>query len=267
MAKLLQIMGLSPFAPLFPRGISHPARHAACCAGHTPKETAMNDRFRNDRSRGGQSGWQGYESGRKPDPNRQGEPLYSSAEDETRGSEWTRDRSPRYGQEGRNVPSGSYDSSGTYAQGRGYGYARPLGGDLGAGSTRGDGQIAWGGTPLSRPSGGFAGRGPKGYIRSDERIREDVCEYLSADDDVDATDIEVSVQDGEVTLEGTVQTRSMKHHAENLADEVSGVKDVHNRLRVSKSMLSEIKEKLTGEEAHHHYANGGTKGKPANGTL
>ena len=77
----------------------------------------------------------------------------------------------------------------------------------------------------------------------------------------------MTVQDGEVTLEGTVQTRSMKHLAENLADEVAGVKDVHNRLRVSKSMLNEIKDKLTGEESEHHYANSGTKGKPANGTL
>jgi osmotically-inducible protein OsmY len=215
----------------------------------------MNDRFKNDRGRGGQSGWQG----------RATEPLYSSDEDETRGSEWTRDRSPRYAaHEGRYQQGGGYGPSGTYGQGRGYGGTQ--GGNLGAGSTRGDGQVAWG-DPAVRPPGGYAGRGPKGYVRSDERIREDVCEYLSADDDVDASDIDVRVQDGEVTLEGTVETRSMKHHAENLADEVAGVKDVHNRLRVSKSMLNEIKDKLTGEESHHHYANSGTKAKPANGRL
>jgi hypothetical protein len=31
------------------------------------------------------------------------------------------------------------------------------------------------------PSRGFAGRGPKGYQRSDERIREDICERLADD--------------------------------------------------------------------------------------
>lgn len=38
-------------------------------------------------------------------------------------------------------------------------------------------------SPYGEPtsSGGFAGRGPKGYQRSDDRIREDVCERLAED--------------------------------------------------------------------------------------
>jgi len=115
--------------------------------------------------------------------------------------------------------------------------------------------------------GGFAGRGPKGYSRSDERIREDVCERLSSDDDVDASEIEVKVQNGEVTLEGSVVTRTMKHQAENLADEVLGVKDVHNNLRVVKGLLTELKDKLTGTDAERHYANSGTKNGPATTTA
>lgn len=111
--------------------------------------------------------------------------------------------------------------------------------------------------------GGFAGRGPKGYSRSDDRIREDICDRLSVDDDVDASEIEVRVQAGEVTLEGSVPTRMMKHDAENLADEVLGVKDVHNNLRVVKGLLSEIKDKITGTDAERHYANQGTKNTPA----
>src|SRR5215217_4567696 len=51
------------------------------------------------------------------------------------------------------------------------------------------------------------GRGPKNWRRSDERIREMVNERLTDHDDVDATDIEVSVQDAEVTLTGTVTSR------------------------------------------------------------
>lgn len=125
------------------------------------------------------------------------------------------------------------------------------------------GDVGATGSELRRPQGGgFAGRGPKGYLRTDERIREDVCDRLSQDDDVDATEIEVRVQDGEVTLEGSVATRRMKHQAEDLAEEVGGVKDVHNRLRVLKGLLAEIKDELTGEQKEQHHANTGTKDKP-----
>jgi osmotically-inducible protein OsmY len=131
---------------------------------------------------------------------------------------------------------------------------------------------SFGGTAGIR-QGGYAGRGPKGYTRTDDRIREEVCERLSRDDDVDASEIEVRVQNGEVTLEGTVQTRSMKHQAEDLADDVTGVSDVHNHLRVMKTLLTEIKDKVTGKDDDAHYANTGTKNTPAstmaghNGTL
>ncbi|MDF3070303.1 MAG: hypothetical protein K0R38_5904, partial [Polyangiaceae bacterium] len=113
------------------------------------------------------------------------------------------------------------------------------------------------------PRGGFAGRGPKGYTRTDERIREEVCDRLSMDDDVDATDIEVRVQDGEVTLEGSVETRRMKHQAEDAAEAVNGVKDVHNKLRVMKGFLNEMKDKVTGKAEEGHYANTGTKNAPS----
>jgi hypothetical protein len=106
---------------------------------------------------------------------------------------------------------------------------------------------------------GHSGRGPKGYVRTDERIREDVCDRLSWDDEVDATDIAVRVENGEVTLEGSVETRHMKRLAEDIAEGVPGVTDVHNTVRVKKAMLSEIKEKITGEAQDQHYANTGTK--------
>jgi hypothetical protein len=141
----------------------------------------------------------------------------------------------------------SYDGERDLARERGF-VGRDFGG---AGSD-------WGG-----PSrGGFAGRGPKGYTRTDERIREDVCDRLSRDDEVDATEIEVRVHDGEVTLEGTVPTRHMKHRAEDLADDVPGVKDVDNDLRVMKGLLNELKDKVSGNQAQAHYANTGTKETP-----
>jgi HSP20 family molecular chaperone IbpA len=80
--------------------------------------------------------------------------------------------------------------------------------------------------------GRFAGRGPKNWRRSDERIREDVNERLTEHPDVDATDIEVEVKNGEVTLTGRVDDRASKRIAEYISESVSGVKDVHNQLRI-----------------------------------
>lgn len=76
------------------------------------------------------------------------------------------------------------------------------------------------------------GRGPKGYTRSDERIREDVSDRLTEDWVVDASDVDVSVSSGEVTLNGTVDSRRAKRRAEDCADSISGVRHVQNNLRV-----------------------------------
>lgn len=81
----------------------------------------------------------------------------------------------------------------------------------------------------------YAGRGPKGYRRSDERIREDVNERLTGDYYLDAHDIEVSVSESIVTLTGRVDNRRDKRRAENLAESVTGVTDVYNQLRVGNS--------------------------------
>lgn len=83
------------------------------------------------------------------------------------------------------------------------------------------------------------GRGPKGYRRSDERIREDVNDRLGDDYYIDASDIEVAVASSEVTLTGTVPTRTDKRRAEDIAESVSGVTNVENRLRVKQTGTSE----------------------------
>ena len=80
----------------------------------------------------------------------------------------------------------------------------------------------------------FVGRGPKGYRRSDERIREDICDRLSDDPHVDASEIDVVVKDGEVTLSGTVHERLAKRRSEDLAAMISGVREVQNHLRVAR---------------------------------
>ncbi|HEY4320288.1 MAG TPA: BON domain-containing protein [Gemmatimonadales bacterium] len=89
----------------------------------------------------------------------------------------------------------------------------------------------WGGPQGSGP---HAGKGPKGYQRSDERIREDVSEELARHGDIDASEIEVKVTGGDVTLSGTVEDRDTKRRAEACVENVSGVKDVQNNLKISR---------------------------------
>lgn len=79
------------------------------------------------------------------------------------------------------------------------------------------------------------GRGPRGYVRSDERIREDVNDRLTDDWMLDASDIEVEVRDREVTLSGQVSSRSDKRRAEDIAEDVSGVTHVQNNLRIRRT--------------------------------
>lgn len=85
---------------------------------------------------------------------------------------------------------------------------------------------------LRRVHGPHHGKGPSGFKRSDERVREMVCEALTDDDHVDASNIEVSVKAGEVTLTGTIDDRRMKRLAEDCVERVAGVRDVLNQLRV-----------------------------------
>lgn len=80
----------------------------------------------------------------------------------------------------------------------------------------------------------FYGKGPRNYQRKDADIREDVCEALWLSPAVDPGETEVTVEDGIVTLSGTVVTRSAKKLTENIADSIPGVRDVVNRLTIKK---------------------------------
>ena len=76
------------------------------------------------------------------------------------------------------------------------------------------------------------GRGPKNYSRSNERILEDACDRLTDDRGIDASDIQVTVDNNEVTLDGKVNTRWEKRRAEDAMYDLSGVKHVQNNLRL-----------------------------------
>ncbi|WP_082721540.1 BON domain-containing protein [Burkholderia latens] len=142
----------------------------------------------------------------------------------------------RYGGEGRHGGEGRYGGE------AGYGGDRP--------GVRGHHRMGWYGGERDYDSRGADApdlsrfgsdvqrepmrqrRGPKGYTRSDERIREDVCERLAHALDIDVSDVTVQVRDGRVELDGTVPSRWMKHDIEDIADSCMCVRDVENRVRV-----------------------------------
>jgi osmotically-inducible protein OsmY len=102
----------------------------------------------------------------------------------------------------------------------------------------------------SRTFGQHRGKGPKGYRRSDERIREDISDHMSDDGMLDASTIEVKVKEGEVTLTGDVLSRADKRRAEDIAESVLGTGNVENRIRVkSQFSTSTTQDKEAREDA------------------
>jgi osmotically-inducible protein OsmY len=112
-----------------------------------------------------------------------------------------------------------------------------------------------------RMGGGHRGRGPSGYSRSDDRIKEDINDRLTDYDYIDATNITCEVQNGDVTLSGTVDSRYEKRMAEDIAEDVSGVKNVENRLRVN----SNLNASTTGSSKTATSTTGTTTGTQARG--
>jgi osmotically-inducible protein OsmY len=161
-----------------------------------------------------------------------------------------------YGSHGSGYSSGSdygsgsnYGRYGSESQGfQGQGYGSGIDSYQGQSYSSGSQSSDWGksnfggGNYQSSPWSGSdramssrSGKAPKGYKRSDERIKEEICDLLTNAPHVDPSDLEVKVSAGEVTLTGTVEDRMEKRMAEDLASTISGVTEVHNQLRVSQS--------------------------------
>jgi osmotically-inducible protein OsmY len=85
---------------------------------------------------------------------------------------------------------------------------------------------------MHRGQGPHAGRGPRNFRRLDSHIEEDINERLTEHSWIDATDVEVSVENGNVTLRGRVDNREAKELAEEIAESVYGIKSVENQIRV-----------------------------------
>jgi hypothetical protein len=169
-----------------------------------------------------------------PESNEYSDSYYVPADDYPRRSDrsegYSRHRySARPNVSARVSPDGGFSARGNpdYI---GYGRLRPgepSWADLGVHS------IGGGAAGENRPS--LQGRGPRNYVRSDQRLRELICDRLTDDPLVDASDVEILVENGEITLSGSVRDRMMKWRAEDLAEHVTHGALVHNRLRVHRS--------------------------------
>jgi osmotically-inducible protein OsmY len=144
---------------------------------------------------------------------------------------------------GGNYGRGDSSSERDYGRGSYYGrgsdYDRDRGNDdRGFFERIGDEVSSWFGGEDDRQSDrnrqSFRGRGPRNYSRSDDRIKEDINDRLTDHHYIDASDIDVEVNGGEVILTGTVDSRYAKRMAEDIAEDVSGVHNVENRIRVNK---------------------------------
>jgi osmotically-inducible protein OsmY len=139
---------------------------------------------------------------------------------------WSRDAMR---QDGRSaLPGNPYDGGGDYRSSwLDQGPRNPMGNETRRFGNAGEGRDASRFQTYGRQT-------PKGYTRSDERIKDDVCEHLYHANDIDLSDVSIESKNGTLILEGTVPERRMKHRIEDIAEQCIGVSDVENRIRVSR---------------------------------
>jgi|GEM_PF-6637653 len=205
----------------------------------------------------------------------------------------------RYGNEGGyggSTSPGSYQGSGGYGGYGGFGGSGGYGGEEGAGGygRRGSQGSYGGGSFGMAGSGGYGmqgygmggtdmgvgspdheehpqrgphwGKGPKGYKRKDERIREEVCEAIAHQGNLDASDVEVNVENGVVKLTGTVVQRHHKRVLERIAEACRGVDEVENHLRLARNEPVRERPNVgspTGREEHKNGVAEHNNGKSA----
>jgi osmotically-inducible protein OsmY len=70
--------------------------------------------------------------------------------------------------------------------------------------------------------------------RPDAQLAQELQEILTKDPELDSTEIEVEVEGGAVTLRGVVDSSDARLLAEELVESVTGVREVHNNLKVAR---------------------------------
>jgi osmotically-inducible protein OsmY len=210
-------------------------------------------RFRNDPSDDYSSPYNGKRNSYNP------ERRNLDGDVEENDQEYSNARGLYGDRDGRSQSGNSQYGSGNYSSTRGENQGRDWGRGLGwdqDNSSYGS-QISERNQRLGSYSAGSTtygehkGKGPKGYERSDQRIQENINDQLSDDDQLDASEIEVKVEKGEVILSGTVSDRSSKRRAEDIAESVSGVKHVENRIRISSQSSTDSKSTSPGSSSHN----------------
>jgi hyperosmotically inducible protein len=100
------------------------------------------------------------------------------------------------------------------------------------------GESTWGtrqdGPDRRKPGGSNSGTSPRFNRRSDDKIREEILELLTNNADLDAAEVEVHVEGGEVTLAGIVESRDARWLTEDLVTSVAGVREVYNQIKVAR---------------------------------
>jgi len=81
--------------------------------------------------------------------------------------------------------------------------------------------------------GRYVGCGPRGYRRSDARIAEDLNEALTWHPDIDASEVEVAVREGAVTLTGLVYDPQTRRLIVELALQTAGVSELDDQMCLS----------------------------------
>lgn len=146
--------------------------------------------------------------------------LYENSDPNLTGANWE-----------RTTGSGEWYTDASRAGEQRYAYDRPASEAYGRYGSR-DREPGRGFSEQGAAERSFRGRGPKGYQRSDERLKEIICEALTDAPHIDASNIAVEVRNGEVTLSGEVENRRAKHAAEDLIEHRAGVNEIRNDLRV-----------------------------------
>ncbi len=109
---------------------------------------------------------------------------------------------------------------------------------------------------MDKMKGPHSGKGPKGYLRTDDKLKDDINERLYHDSHIDASDIEVQVLNGEATLTGTVENKMVKRRIEDIIESIPGITDVENRIKI-KATSNTVGSYSNGDFTRKGSTNGG----------
>lgn len=78
----------------------------------------------------------------------------------------------------------------------------------------------------------YYGYGPKGYRRSDQKLKDEARLLLNQDPILDSSNINIEVFNNVIFLRGFVDSRKDKKRAEFLIEDIFGIEDIQNQLKI-----------------------------------